>query len=212
MKHVLIGCEVSGVVRRAFSSFNGIKAVSCDLLPAEDGSPYHLQMDLKHVISNYWDAAICFPDFTYLCGSGMHWTTRGLRDPTLITDALKFFAFILSRSHIPFIAVENPVGIVSTELRKPDQYIQPYEYGHDASKKTGLWLKNLPPLVPDPADYVKPRLVMHEGKLRERWSNQTDSGQNKLGPSDDRWIDRARTYEGVALAMAEQWAPIILAA
>ena len=97
------------------------------------------------------------------------------------------------------IALENPVGVISTAIQPASQYIQPFEYGHDASKKTGLWLKNLPLLVP--TNYIEPRIV--DGKMR--WANQTDSGQNKLTPSEDRWKDRARTYQGWADAMAQQW-------
>ena len=228
MKYVLIGCEVSGVVRRAFASFAGLSVTSCDLKPAADGSPDHLQMDLLQVINNHWDAAIFFPECTYLCVSGMHWTTRGLRDPQLTEDALAFVKTLMDATHIPMMALENPTGIISTRIRKADQRIQPYEYGDDASKGTNLWLRNLPCLVPDPKDYVPPRMVCQCGIVypynqadkgcpecgpgfsKPRWSNQTDSGQNKLGPSDTRAADRAKTYPGIALAMAEQWAPIIL--
>jgi hypothetical protein len=101
---------------------------------------------------------------------------------------------------IPKIAVENPVGAISKRIRPPDQYVHPYQFGDDASKKTGFWLKGLPILVP--TDRIPPRLV--NGK--ERWENQTDSGQNKLGPSEGRWKERSKTYPGLAAAMALQWA------
>lgn len=104
------------------------------------------------------------------------------------------------------IAIENPVGVISTRIKPATQYIQPYEYGDDASKKTGLWLKNLPPL--QPTKYVEPRLVEYpkgSGKMVKRWGNQTDSGQNKLPPSEDRWKVRSKTYQGWAEAMADQW-------
>jgi hypothetical protein len=101
------------------------------------------------------------------------------------------------------IALENPVGIISTRIRKPDQIIQPYQFGHDASKATCLWLKNLPKLVP--TNYIAPRIVVKNGKEFKRWGNQTDSGQNKLGPSDERWALRSVTYQGVAEAMADAW-------
>ena len=100
---------------------------------------------------------------------------------------------------IPRIAIENPVSVISSRIRKPDQIIQPHEYGHDASKKTCLWLKGLPLLVP--TQHVEPRIVNE----KKRWGNQCDSGQNKLGPSDDRWKIRSETFTGIAQAMAAQW-------
>lgn len=105
----------------------------------------------------------------------------------------------LLMADIPKIALENPIGAISSRIRQPDQIIQPYDYGHDASKATCLWLKNLPPL--HGTNYVPPRMV--DG--RKRWANQTDSGQNRLGPSEDRWKLRSITYPGIAEAMAIQW-------
>lgn len=199
---VLVACESSGVVREAFRAL-GHSAYSCDLLPAEDGSDYHIQQDVREVVRyDTWDLMIAHPPCTYLSSSGMHWTTRGLRDPMLTESAVGFF-MLFTRTEIPHVAIENPVGVMSTRYRKPDQYIQPYQFGEDASKKTGLWLRDLPPLVP--TEYVEPRLV--NGKAR--WSNQTDSGQNRLGPSSDRWKIRSNTYPGIAKAMAEQWTKYI---
>jgi hypothetical protein len=128
----------------------------------------------------------------------MHWTTRGLRDPQLTEDALAFVKFLLG-APVPRIAVENPVSVISSRIRKPDQIVNPYQFGHDASKKTCLWLQGLPPL--EPTDYVHPRIVGG----RKRWGNQTASGQNNLAPSADRWKIRSATYPGVADAMAAQW-------
>lgn len=145
-----------------------------------------------------WDLMVAHPPCTYLSVSGMHWTTRGLRDPQLTEDAL-YFVRKLMAAPIHRIAIENPVSVISSRIRKPDQIIQPYEYGHDASKATCLWLKNLPHLIP--TQRVAPRIV--DGK--KRWGNQCDSGQNKLGPSPDRWKKRAEFYQGVAEAMADQW-------
>lgn len=195
---VLVACESSGTVRDAFLA-KGHEAVSCDILPSETGGP-HIQGDVLDVIvvDREWDMMIAHPPCTYLCSSGMHWTTRGLRDPNLTEDALAFARKLLE-ADIEKIAVENPVGAISTRIRKPDQYIHPYQFGDDASKKTGLWLKGLPCLVP--TNYIEPRMV--GGK--PRWSNQTDSGQNRLGPSQDRWKQRSKTYQGIALAMANQW-------
>jgi hypothetical protein len=131
----------------------------------------------------------------------MHWTTRGLRDPKLTEDALDFVKLLMD-APIPKIALENPVSVISSRIRKPDQIVNPYEFGHDASKKTCLWLKNLPKLIA--TDFVEPRII----NGRKRWGNQTDSGQNKLAPSDDRWKIRSATYEGIAKAMAEQWGSV----
>jgi hypothetical protein len=128
----------------------------------------------------------------------MHWTTRGLRDPKLTEDALAFVRLLMD-APIPRIAVENPVSVISSRIRKPDQIVQPHEYGHDASKATCLWLKDLPILTP--TQHVAPRVV----NGRKRWGNQTDSGQNRLPPSADRWKIRSATFEGIAAAMAAQW-------
>lgn len=199
---VLIACESSGTVRNAFRSM-GYDAWSADLLPSDDGSPFHLQGDVLKVLGNGWDLMIGHPPCTYLSVSGMHWTKRGLRDPQLTEDAL-YFVRSLMDAPIPHIAIENPVSIISTRIRKPDQIIQPWQFGEDASKKTCLWLKNLQTL--SPTRIVRGRIVTTpSGKLIERWSNQTDSGQNKLGPSSDRWKQRSKTYDGIAKAMAQQW-------
>ena len=175
----------------------GHDAMSCDILPTEKPGP-HYQGDVRDVLGDGWDLLIGHPPCTYLSVSGMHWTTRGLRDPQLTEDALAF-ARLLMDAPIARIAIENPVSIISSRIRKPDQIIQPYQFGHDASKKTCLWLKGLPPLRP--TAFVEPRIV--SGK--SRWDNQTDSGQNKLPPSSDRWRIRSKTYQGIADAMATQW-------
>lgn len=193
---VLVACESSGNVRDAFIRA-GHDAMSCDMLPSESAGS-HYQGDVLNILDRGWDLMIAHPPCTYLSVSGMHWTTRGLRDPQLTEDALEFFR-VLMNAPIHKIAIENPVSVVSSRIRKPDQIIQPYHFGHDASKKTCLWLKNLPPLRP--TQFVEPRQV--NGK--QRWANQTDSGQNKLPPSADRWKKRSETYRGIAEAMATQW-------
>lgn len=190
---VLVACEYSGTVRDAFIR-QGHNAVSCDTLPTDVPGP-HYEGDVRDILNEWWDLLIAFPPRTYLAASGMHWTTRGLRDPQLTEDALDFVRTLLE-ADIPRIAVENPVGCISTRIRKPDQYIQPWQYGHDASKKTGLWLKGLPKLTPTNV------LNLPESGY---WSNQTKSGQNKLPPSKDRWKIRSKTYQGIADAMAQQW-------
>lgn len=196
MARVLVACEYSGRVRDAFLAF-GHDAWSCDLLPTEIPGP-HIQGDVLEVIGGGWDLMIAHPPCTYLAVSGMHWTRRGLRDPKLTEDALTFVKALME-APIERIALENPVSVISSRIRKPDQIIQPWMFGDDASKKTCLWLKGLPKLVP--TDIVEPRIV--DG--RKRWGNQTGSGQNKLGPSPDRWKIRSATYQGIADAMASQW-------
>ena len=145
-----------------------------------------------------WDLIIAHPPCTYLSVSGMHWTRRGLRDPQLTEDALAFVRLLLD-APCERVAVENPVSVISTRIRRPDQIVHPWMFGHDASKATCLWLRGLPPL--QATQTIAPRVV----NGRKRWSNQTDSGQNKLGPSPDRWAKRAATYQGIADAMADQW-------
>jgi hypothetical protein len=193
---LLIACEYSGTVRDAFIR-QGYDAMSCDLLPTDALGP-HYQGDVADIINDGWDMMIAHPPCTYLSVSGMHWTARGLRDPQLTEDALAFVKFLMD-APIERIAVENPISVISSRIRKPDQIINPWQFGHDASKRTCLWLKGLPLLTP--TEIIEPRIV--NGK--KRWANQTDSGQNRLPPSEDRWKIRSETYEGIANAMAKQW-------
>lgn len=193
--NVLIACEFSGVVRDAFRK-RGHNAYSCDLEPELNRSPYHYHCDVKEMLWGYeWDLMIAHPPCTHLAVSG----ARYFKDKQdLQKEALDFVRLLLD-ADIPKICLENPVSIISSQIRKPDQIIQPYQFGHDASKKTCLWLKNLPPLKP--TKFVEGRLI--DGKMR--WSNQTDSGQNKLAPSKERAKIRAITYQGIADAMSQQW-------
>jgi hypothetical protein len=190
---VLVACEYSGRVRDAFLAA-GHDAMSCDLLPTDSSGP-HYQGDVFDIIDDGWDLMVAHPPCTYLSVSGMHWTTRGLRDPQLTEDALNFVR-VLMDAPIERIAIENPISVISSRIRKPDQIIQPWWFGHDASKKTCLWLKNLPLL--QPTDKLP-------GDEKTRRANQTASGQNKLPPSKDRWKIRSETYAGIANAMAAQW-------
>jgi hypothetical protein len=193
---VLVACEFSGIVRDAFLK-KGHDAYSCDLLPTESDGP-HLIGNVLDFIGTGWDLMIAHPPCTYLCSSGLHWNSRR-PERKLKTDAALYFVKQLLESPVDKICLENPIGCISTQIRKYDQIIQPYWFGEDASKSTCLWLKGLPLLKP--TSYVEPRIV--NGK--KRWGNQTDSGQNKLAPSEDRWKDRSRTYFGIANAMADQW-------
>lgn len=207
---VLVACEYSGRVRNAFKK-KGVAAWSCDLLPADDGEQnYHFQGDVLKFLDMDWDLIIAHPPCTYLTNSA-EWAYKDgpyhqkVKPGTLVgkdrrearEDAINFFNQIWN-ADCKRICIENPIGVMSRYI-KPTQYIQPYEYGEDASKKTCLWLKGLPPLKP--TKYVEPRIV--DGK--KRWGNQTDSGQNKMTPSDSRGHDRSLTPQGWADAMACQW-------
>jgi len=252
---VLVACEYSGRVRRAFAAL-GHTAISADFEPSDDNSPDHYQGDCFDMIQSVqFDLMIAHPPCTYLSVSGMHWTTRGLRDPKLTEAALEFVQRLMD-APIPRIAVENPISIISSRIRKPDQIIQPWQFGDDASKKTCLWLKGLPklehglivppagfkrvafaadmlececcgePFCPECNDHyadcecpgptqdelfyktVDGVLFASERDIKPVWANQTPSGQNKLGPSPDRWKERSKTYQGIADAMAEQWGEV----
>ena len=187
---VLVACEFSGTVREAFAA-KGHDAWSCDLLPTERPGQ-HIEGDVLEVIRQGWDLMIAHPPCTYLAKSGARWWA-GRRAEQV--GALEFVQALMA-APVTRIAIENPSGRISTAIRKPDQTIQPWQFGHPESKATCLWLKNLPPL--SPTDTLAT-------PASGRWSNQTPSGQNKLGPSPNRWRERSRTYSGIAAAMAEQW-------
>lgn len=190
---VLIGCERSGVVREAFRK-RGHEAWSCDLAKAEDESFYHLQRDIRDVLNGCglpdhgftrWDLAIFHPPCTDIAVSGARWFAGKQADGR--QDAALALVRALFDAPIPRIALENPVSIISSRIRKPDQTIQPWQFGHGEVKRTCLWLKNLPRLVPT-------NIV--EGREARVW---------KMAPSATRAQDRSRTYQGIADAMAEQW-------
>lgn len=187
---ILIACEFSGIVRDAFIA-KGHEAVSCDLLPTDQPGP-HIQDEVELILEDGWDMMIAFPPCTYLCSSGLHWNKR-VKGRDEKTHEAMIFVFNLIDAPIPLIALENPIGCISTNYRKPDQIIQPWMFGEDASKSTCLWLKDLPKLTP--TNIIK----------KKRYANQTPSGQNKLGPSKDRAKLRSITYQGIADAMADQW-------
>jgi len=212
---VLIGCEQFGVVRDAMRR-RGHHAWSCDLKPARDNSPFHIQDDVLNVLRDDWDLAIFHPDCTFLTNSA-EWAYgdgpyhQRVKPETLVGAARRLariaaveFVRRLLDAPIPRIAVENPRGHLSTAVGKPQQTIQPWQFGDDASKATCLWLKGLLPLRE--TNIIHPRDV----NGRPRWANQTDGGQNKLTPSDDRAMQRAATYPGIADAMADQWAGSII--
>jgi len=190
---VLVACEFSGVVRDAFTA-RGHFAVSCDLMPSEKPG-HHYMGDVRDIIQEGWDLMVCHPPCTYLSSSGLHWNTKRPERASRTEDALDFVRMFLD-APVEKIALENPVGCISSRVRKPDQIIQPWQFGHPESKAICLWLKGLPLL-----QYTDVLSLPESG----RWDNQTPSGQNKLGPSENRWMERSRTYSGIATAMAEQW-------
>ncbi len=187
---VLIACEFSGIVREAFND-KGHDAISCDLLPSEIPGN-HYQGDIRDILNEGWDLMIAHPPCTHLAVSGARYFKCKQKEQA---EALEFVK-VLMYAPIPKICLENPVSIISSKIRKPDQIIQPYEFGHPESKKTCLWLKGLTKLIPTNV------LKLPESGI---WENQTKSGQNRLAPSPDRWKERSRTYKGIAKAMADQW-------
>ncbi len=186
---VLIACEFSGTVRNAFRR-RGHFAVSCDLLPSEDDGP-HIQGDVTEVLRHGWDLMICHPPCTHLAVSGArHFAAK--QASGVQAEALDFVRRLLD-APIPRIALENPISIISSRIRKPDQIIQPWQFGHGEVKATCLWLKNLPKLVPtDIVDGRTPRVHF-------------------MSPGPDRWKERSRTLAGIAAAMADQWGGVQLA-
>jgi site-specific DNA-cytosine methylase len=186
---ILIACEESQEVCKAFREL-GHEAYSCDILPCSGGHPeWHIQDDVLKHLNERWDLMIAFPPCTHLAVSGARYFKNKKKEQV---EALKFVNALLNVP-IPKIALENPVGIISTKIRKPDQIIQPYMFGEDASKKTCLWLKNIPKLIP--TNIIE----------KNRYANQTPSGQNNLPPSKNRAKIRSKTFPGIAKAMAEQW-------
>jgi len=181
---VLVACEFSGVVRDAFLA-KGHDAFSCDLLPDLAGSDRHFQCDVrKKLVHPYvWDLIIAHPPCTHLAVSGARWFKDKEAEQLEALDFVKLF-FDLD---YPRVCIENPISIISSRFHKPDQIIQPWQFGHGETKATCLWLKGLPLLVPT---------NVVEGREQRVW---------KMPPSPDRWKERSKTYQGIAKAMAEQW-------
>ena len=194
MHRILVACEFSGIVREAFRR-RGYDAWSCDLLPPEDHSRYHIQGDVLDILSDGWDLMIAHPPCTYLCNSGVRWLHERPERWEKLEEAAEFFRTLLN-APIEHICVENPIPhryAVDRIGRKYDQIIQPWMFGDNESKATCLWLKNLPPL--------KPLITEKPDNVRQRiW---------KLPPSPDRWKERSRTYLGIADAMAEQFRKMV---
>jgi hypothetical protein len=202
----LVGCECSGAVRRELRAL-GHEAWSCDIKESEDGDYCHFQGDIFDAVqARDWDLLIAHPDCTYLTVANNGPMTHGcslytVEEGRARREAAIAFVLRLAALPIPHIAIENPIGVLSSRWRKPDQIIQPWQFGDDASKATCLWLKGLPALV---------HTDVLPGGPKARRANQTASGQNRLGPSEKRKTERARTYPGIARAMAKQWTEHIL--
>lgn len=180
---VLVACEFSGVVRDAFLA-HGHEAMSCDLLPTEAPGP-HYQGDVRDVLDYPWDLMIAHPPCDHLSISGARWFADKRMDGRQQAGAA--FALMLARRDIPRICIENPVSVLSSLWRKPDQVLQPHQFGHGETKATCLWLKGLPPLVP--TQHVEGR----------------EARVHRMPPGPDRWKERSRTFTGIAEAMASQW-------
>lgn len=190
---VLVACEFSQVVTNEFTKL-GHNAYSCDLLPTDGNSNFHIQGDVLDHLNENWDLLIAHPACTFICNSSV-WALH--KDPSRwnkLDKATEFFNR-LQNCNIPKICIENPIPhkYAVEKIGKYTQIVQPWMFGEDASKATCLWLKNLPLLIP--TNVIK----------KKRYANQTPTGQNKLGPSKDRWKLRSVTYQGIAAAMAEQW-------
>lgn len=183
---ILIACEYSGIVREAFIK-KGHDVISCDILPTEINGP-HYQGDVMDIINNGFDMMIAFPPCTHLAVSGARYFNIKKQDGRQ-QEGINFFMSLVN-TNIEKIAIENPIGIMSTQYRKPDQIIQPWQFGHGETKSTCLWLKNLPCLIPT-------KIV--DGREQRIW---------KMPPSADRAKLRSKTYQGIADAMADQWGAI----
>lgn len=182
--NVLVACEFSGRVRDAFQAA-GHNAWSCDIIPSESPAGKHILGDVREVLNVGWDLMIAHPPCTYLAVSGARWFSDPVRKQKQ-KEALELVRLLMA-APIEKIAIENPVGVISTQIRRPNQYVQPWMFGDGETKKTGLWLKNLPLLVADNIVTGRKPVVHHEP------------------PGPERWKNRSRTYPGIARAMAEQW-------
>lgn len=189
---ILIACESSGTVREAFRA-KGHDAWSCDILPCDDGCLFHLRRDVREVLGMGWDLAICHPPCTDLAVSGAAHFAQKIADGRQ-QSALEFVRMLMD-APIHRIAVENPVSVISSKIRKPDQIINPWQFGHPEQKKTCLWLKNLPPLVE--TNNVHVEMMKLPKNRRERL--------HYLSPGPNRWKERSKTFQGIADAMADQW-------
>jgi site-specific DNA-cytosine methylase len=189
MSKILIACEESQVVTSSFREL-GIEAYSCDILETSGEHPeWHIKEDVSSIINQRWDMIIAFPPCTDICSSGARWFPEKIKDGRQ-QKAIDFF-LKFTQTKCTYVAIENPIGIMSNLHRKPNQIIQPWQFGHGETKATCLWLQNLPNLKP--TNIVKGR----------------DNRIHKLSPSKNRSKLRSKTYKGIAKAMAEQWSKVL---
>jgi hypothetical protein len=191
---VLVACEFSGIVRDAFRD-RGHQAWSCDLLPSDRSNTYHIRGDIRDILKNtdnVWDLMVAHPPCTHLAVSGARWFSNRIQEQE---EALEFVRFLMN-APIGKIAIENPISIISTKIRKPDQIIQPWMFGHETTKATCLWLKNLPVLTPTNIVGKGERKYYPNGTSSPIWHAKTGGGDGK---------ERSVTFQGIADAMAEQW-------
>jgi hypothetical protein len=205
---ILIACEFSGIVRDAFAA-RGHDAWSCDLVDTERPGN-HITGDVLDVLGDKWDMMIAHPPCTFLCVTANRWMAEKYRArfPTRVQDrkdAIEFFMRLVN-APIPKIAIENPVGVMSSHYRRPDQYVQPFWFGHPESKKTGLWLKNLPLLIP--TQMVEPEYIIGKDGNRYSRTHYVTKGSSNKFFGQDREIVRSITYQGFAEAMAAQWGAV----
>jgi hypothetical protein len=201
---ILVACEESQVVTKEFRSL-GHEAWSCDILSCSGGHPeWHIQGDVVPILKDNWDMVLAFPPCTHLAVSGAaHFAKKRLDGRQ--QEGIDFFMQFTKLDHVPKVAIENPIGIMSKIYRKPDQIIQPYQFGEDASKRTCLWLKGLPILI-ETCRVVGRMVTTPSGKVVERWANQCSNyGHDKTSPSPERSRIRSKTYMGVAKAIAQQY-------
>lgn len=206
---ILVACEESQVVTKEFRSL-GHEAWSCDILSCSGGHPeWHIQGDVVPILKEDWDMVLAFPPCTHLAVSGAaHFAAK--RADGRQQEGIDFFLQFTKLDHVPKVAIENPIGIMSKIYRKPDQIIQPYQFGDDASKRTCLWLKGLP-LLKETQRVAGRMVTTPSGKVVERWANQCSNyGHDKTSPSPERSRIRSKTYLGIAKAIANQWGTITM--
>ena len=201
-RRVLVACEFSGRVRDAFAA-QGWDAWSCDLLPTEQPGQ-HYQCDVREVLNEGWDLMISHPPCTYLCCAGLHYSKKDASRMQKTLEALDFVKYLLD-CDISHIAVENPIGYISTAYRKPDQIVNPFQFWEAERKATCLWLKGLPPLIPQTNLEVKPR-----GSIVRKTGANVGKVYNYYWRQGKTAHERSRTFRGIARAMAEQWTAYIL--
>ena len=189
--NILIACEYSGVVREAFRAI-GHNAISCDLLPSDDNSKYHYKGNVFDIIHDKWDMMIAHPPCTHLAVSGAAWFKYKVKEQA---DALNFVRALME-ANILKICIENPISVISSKVKKPSQIIQPWQHGHETTKATCLWLKNLPILTPSKIVSKGERKIYASGKSSPMWHAKSGGGCGK---------ERSKTFQGIADAMAKQW-------